>query len=374
MDQRSEAITITGAYNTAVVFADQMDTGAEGLLRALCASPISAGSTIRVMPDVHAGKGCAIGTTITITDWLAPGLVGTDIGCGMTVCRISGRKPELQKLDKLVQARVPAGRAVRSSPHRLAEQADLEDLRCAKHIRREKALASIGTLGGGNHFVELDQGADGTYWLIIHTGSRSLGAEVATYYHERAYSETTPDGIPYELAVTEGSLMDDYLHDVGIVQEFAELNRRAIAEELTRGMKLTVEDSFSTVHNYIDTEQKILRKGAVSARRGERLIIPLNMRDGCLLCIGKGNTDWNQSAPHGAGRLMSRSEAKQSLTLSQYKKEMAGIYSSSVSRNTIDESPMAYKPTEYVLAQIAPTADVIERIKPIYNFKGGEES
>ena len=220
---------------------------------------------------------------------------------------------------------------------------------------------------------ELDRGEDGAYWLVIHSGSRRLGAEIAGYYQERAFRETTPEGVPYEFAVATGALMEDYLHDMRVACEFAALNRRTIADEIVHGMKWDVADSFSTVHNYVDTENMVLRKGAVSAKAGERLIIPMNMRDGCLLCVGKGNEDWNRSAPHGAGRLMSRTDARQSFTLSQFKREMAGIYSTSISRDTLDESPMAYKPMDSILAQLATTTEVTEIIKPVYSFKAVEE-
>lgn len=365
-------ITITGEYNTAVVYADVLDNGAEGLLRALCGSPVSEGSVIRVMPDVHAGKGCAVGTTMTISDWVAPGLVGVDIGCGMTVLQVRGKRLELQKLDKLIHEAVPTGRHIRATPHHFTANAGLDGLRCLRHIRVERALCSVGTLGGGNHFIELDRAEDGSLWLIIHSGSRGLGAEVAAYYQKEAYRQC-PERTPFELAYVTSKLMEDYLHDLQIAQAFAELNRQTIAHEIVKGMKWTVEDHFSTVHNYIDLEERILRKGAVSAKMGERLIIPMNMRDGCLLCRGKGNTDWNQSAPHGAGRLMSRADARQSLTLSQYKKEMQGIYTTCINRETLDESPMAYKPMEQILSQIGPTVEVLDRLRPMYNLKAGEE-
>lgn len=364
-------IKIENQYNTAVIYADSVDSGAEGLIRALCGSPISVGSTIRIMPDVHAGKGCAVGTTMTIQNCVAPGLVGVDIGCGMTVLKVRGKRLELQKLDKLIRDTIPAGRNNHSSPHHFAQRARLDELRCRRHVQMDKALSSVGTLGSGNHFVELDRGEDGVYWLVIHSGSRRLGVEVAGYYQKEAFSRI-PDGISYEFAYATGSLMADYLHDMAITQEFAELNRQAIAYEIVKGMKLDVEDSFSTVHNYIDVENMILRKGAVSAKAGERLIIPMNMRDGCLLCVGKGNAEWNQSAPHGAGRLMSRMESCQSFTLSQYKREMKGIYTTSVSRDTLDESPMAYKPMESIVSKISPTVEIVERILPVYNFKAGE--
>lgn len=365
-------VQIENVYNTAVVYADELDSGAEGLLRALCGSPLSEGSRIRIMPDVHPGKGCAIGTTMTLTDKVAPGLVGVDIGCGMEVFRVSGRKLELQKLDRIVRDGIPAGSRTRSKPHRFADRTDLDSLRCVRHVRKDKAVRSIGTLGGGNHFIEVDEGENGARWLIVHSGSRHLGFEVATWYQKEAFQHS-PDGTPFELAWAEGELMDDYLHDMVLVQEFAAVNRQAIADEIIRGLKLNVEESFSTVHNYIDMENLILRKGAVSAKKGERLIIPLNMRDGSLLCKGKGNAEWNCSAPHGAGRLLNRSQVRQSFTLSQFKREMKGIYSSSVSKDTLDECPMAYKDPEKILSQIGPTVEITERLRPIYNFKAGSE-
>lgn len=366
-------IQIKNQTQTAVVYADSIDPGAEGLLRALCGSPAAQGSTIRVMPDVHAGRGCAVGTTMTISDRVPPGLVGVDIGCGMTVLKVRAKGLELQKLDKVIREKIPAGSKIRSTPHRFTQETGLEDLRCLRHVQREKALCAVGTLGGGNHFIELDLGADGAFWLVIHSGSRRLGLEVASYYQKEAFHQC-PEGTLYELAYAAGELMEDYLHDLAIVQAFAEQNRQAMAHEIVKGMKLSVEDAFSTVHNYIDLEHKILRKGAVSAQKGERLIIPMNMRDGCLLCVGKGNPEWNFSAPHGAGRRLSRAEARESFTLSQYKGEMRGIYTTCVSRETLDESPMAYKPMEDILAQIEPTVDVVERVQPVYNFKAGEEA
>lgn len=365
-------ITISEQYCTALIYSEQLESGAEGLLRALCASPLSQASCIRVMPDVHNGRGCAVGTTMTYSDKVAPGLVGVDIGCGMEVFRISGKRLEMQRLDKLIREEIPSGRKLRTAPHRFAQQTRLEELRCLRHIQLEKALCSIGTLGGGNHFIELDRGGDGDYWLIIHSGSRRLGLEVASWYQDEAFHQCM-EGTSYELAWASGELLDDYLHDVEIVQDFASLNRKAIADKIIRGMKLNVEESFCSVHNTIDRKARILRKGAASAQAGERLVIPLNMRDGCLLCRGKGNEEWNFSAPHGAGRIMSRSEARQSFTLSQFKKEMKGIYSTSISRETLDESPMAYKPPEAILSQLEPTAEVLERLTPVYNFKAGEE-
>lgn len=365
-------ITIQGSMNSAIVYAEEIESGAEGFLRALCSSPLSEGSRIRLMPDVHPARGSCVGLAMTVTDKAAPGLVGTDIGCGMEVFRIQGKRLEMQKLNKVVREKVPAGRRIRSTPHRFSERIDLSELRCEKHIQKEKALKSVGTLGGGNHFIEIDRGEDDGIWLIVHSGSRHLGAEVAAWYQQRAF-EQTEEGIPYELAWAEGALLADYLHDLAIVQEFAVLNRQAIADEIIRGMKQDVLETFSTVHNYIDPEQRILRKGAVSAQEGEKLLIPLNMRDGCLLCVGKGNAEWNFSAPHGAGRKMSRGQVRQSFTVSQFKKEMEGIFSTSVGKETLDESPGAYKDADSIVRAVCPTVEIVGRLKPVYNFKAGEE-
>lgn len=365
-------IEINGTCNSAIVYADAVDSGAEGLIKAFCNSPVSDGSKIRIMPDVHAGKGCVVGTTMTITDKIAPGLIGVDIGCGMSAVKVSGKRIEMQKLDKLIHEKIPAGRNIRSSAHRFAGNIDLDHLYCSRHIQKDKVYCSVGTLGGGNHFVEIDRGEDGAYWLVIHSGSRRLGAEVASYYHDAAFKAGMGD-VPYELAYATGDLMNAYLHDLVIAQEFARLNRQAMIDEICKGMKLSVVDSFECVHNYFDEDARILRKGAISAKSGEVVIIPMNMRDGCLIGTGKGNPEWNCSAPHGAGRLLNRQEARSSFTLSQYKKEMQGIYSTSISRDTLDESPMAYKPMDAILSQIGETVDVTERITPVYNFKAGDE-
>lgn len=366
-------ITLSNTINKAIIFADSIDAGAEGLIKAFCGSKVSEGSKIRIMPDVHAGKGCVVGTTMTINDKIAPGLIGVDIGCGISAVKLSGKRIEMQKLDKLIHEKIPAGRNIRSSIHRFADNINLDHLYCSRHIQTDKAYRSIATLGGGNHFIEIDRGEDGAYWLVIHSGSRRLGAEVASYYHDVAFKTGMGD-VPYELAYATGDLMCAYLHDVEIAQEFARLNRQAMIDEICKGMKLSVVDSFECVHNYYDAEARILRKGAISAQEGELVIIPMNMRDGCLVGRGKGNEEWNYSAPHGAGRLLSRQDARNSFTLSQYKKEMQGIYSSSISRETLDESPMAYKPMETIVSKIGETVEITERITPVYNFKAGDES
>ena len=367
----------------------------------------TAGSRIRLMPDVHAGAGCTVGTTMTITDRVVPNLVGVDIGCGMETARLREDHLELQKLDKLIREKIPSGFAVRAAVHRYADQIDLEELCCFRHVQMLRAEKSIGTLGGGNHFIEVDRDEEGQLYVVIHSGSRRLGLEVAKYYQEEGYkvlnqtdqasldrliAEMRAAGrqkdiqkelkrrksqkltrIPRPLAYVAGALFDQYIHDMKLVQHFARLNRQAMLDEIVKGMKLHVEEQFTTIHNYIDTDAMILRKGAVSARAGERLLIPINMRDGSLLCVGKGNEDWNCSAPHGAGRLMSRGEAKQSFTVSEFKKQMEGIYSTSVGRSTLDECPMAYKGMADILDNIGPTAEVVKVIRPIYNFKAGEE-
>lgn len=357
------------------------------------------------MPDVHAGAGCVIGTTMTISDKIVPNLVGVDIGCGMETIRIKEKHIELMQLDKLIYKKIPSGFDIRTEPHKCAAEIDLSALRCAGKIDLRRAERSLGTLGGGNHFIEADKGSDGSIYIVIHSGSRHLGLEVAKYYQEQGFKQlnevdrdvvkkliadlkaqgrdteirrelkklenTKRTDVPKHLAYASGQLFDDYIHDMRLVQRYAALNRKAMADEIVKGMKLTVVEQFTTIHNYIDTENMILRKGAVSAQSGEKLIIPINMRDGSLICIGKGNPDWNFSAPHGAGRLMSRSEAKSSFTVSEFKKQMKGIYSTSIGSGTLDECPMAYKGIDDILGNIGDTADIVDVIKPIYNFKAG---
>ena len=280
-----------------------------------------------------------------------------------------------RKLDSLIRREIPAGMRVREKPLSLADEANLEALRCAEFVNLDYDRRSLGTLGGGNHFIEVDRDEDGTLYLILHSGSRRLGVEVAEYYQSagsRALKEQGSD-LPYALAYVSGDLFEDYLHDMKIVQNFAHLNRRAMADRLVRAMKLTVQDRFATIHNYIDTGRMILRKGAVSAQRGERILIPINMRDGSLLCTGLGNPDWNESAPHGAGRRFSRRETRDRCTLSEFKRQMAGVFTTSVSRETLDECPMAYKSMDVIAEAIAPTARIDRAIRPIYNFKAGTE-
>ncbi|BAE83220.1 RtcB family protein [Desulfitobacterium hafniense] len=399
-------IKITGQYNRALVFTETMEAGASQQIETLCDQEFVKDSKIRIMPDVHSGVGCTIGTTMTIKDKVVPNLVGVDIGCGMEVTQLEGSHLELQKLDKLIYEKIPSGFNIRNKEHRFHESIDLDDLKCKREVNLTRARRSIGTLGGGNHFIEINQDSRGIYYLVIHSGSRHLGNEVANLYQEEAYralnkstkadieeliaelkaagrdkeipkevrrkkAEVLTD-VPKALAYASGALFQDYIHDMKIVQHFAALNRKAMADEILKGMKLKAVDQFTTIHNYIDTEHMILRKGAVSAQKDERLLIPINMRDGSLICIGKGNPDWNYSAPHGAGRLMSRSQARSSLTLTQYKEMMQGVFSTSVNKETLDECPLAYKPMEDIIKNIHDTVEIVAQIKPVYNFKAAD--
>lgn len=400
-------IELTGRYNSAKIFTDTADEASVSQVRLLLDQKFAAGSRIRMMPDIHAGAGCTIGTTMTITDKIVPNLVGVDIGCGMETAVIREKHLELQKLDKLIYEKIPSGFQIREQTHPYFDELDLEDLYCSSRVNLGRAEKSLGTLGGGNHFIEVDRDDEGNLYLVIHSGSRHLGVEVAGYYQEEGYralngttkkdieklitdyktrgrdkeiqssiealKSTVHTEIPKTLAYVSGELFDQYIHDMKIVQQYAQLNRQAMLHVILKGMKLHVTEQFTTIHNYIDTDAMILRKGAVSAKKGEKLLIPINMRDGSLVCTGKGNEDWNQSAPHGAGRLMSRAAAKQSFTVSEFKKQMDGIYSTSVNKETLDECPMAYKGMDDIVKNITDTAHIVKRIRPIYNFKAGEE-
>ncbi|MCL2126490.1 MAG: RtcB family protein [Oscillospiraceae bacterium] len=365
---------LKGEYNTAKVFTETAEPSAITQIEHLLDQEFMAGSKIRVMPDAHAGTGCTIGTTMTITDKIVPNLVGVDIGCGMETVLLKDKHIELSQLDKAIHQHIPAGFSVRSTPHYYNDEIDLTSLRCAKHVNLDRAELSIGTLGGGNHFIELDKDDEGQLYLVVHSGSRNLGKQVCDYYQNVAADNLgrTGKGADRVLAYLEGTLFDDYLRDMAIMQRYADLNRKAIVRELEKRVKFKIAEQFMTIHNYIDLDSMILRKGAISARKGERMLIPMNMRDGSLLCSGKGNEDWNCSAPHGAGRIMSRSAAKKSITLTQYEKSMNGIFSSTVNKSTIDEAPQAYKPMDEIIANIGDTVEIIKTIKPLYNFKAPE--
>lgn len=366
-------IEVKGKYNDAIIFTENVENAAVDQIRTLLDQEFVKGSTVRVMPDVHVGMGCTIGTTMTVEDKIVPNLVGVDIGCGLEVIKVKNKNIELEKLDKLIYSRIPSGFNIRKKEHKFNDEIDLNQLKCRKDVNLKRARLSIGTLGGGNHFIEANKDSEGNIYIAVHSGSRNLGHQVASIYQKKAQRGLGRDtDIPKALAYLSGQLFDDYIHDMKLVQYFAELNRKAMLEEIIRGMKLDVVDQFTTIHNYVDTENMILRKGAVSAQKSEKLIIPINMRDGSLICIGKGNEDWNYSAPHGAGRIMSRREARKALNLKEFKKTMEGIYTTSVNRNTLDECAHAYKPMEEIIENIGDTVEILDRIEPIYNFKAAD--
>lgn len=394
---------LQGKYATAKVFADAADDKAISQVIELLNQPYAENSRIRMMPDIHAGAGCTIGTTMTIKDKVCPNLVGVDIGCGMETTRLCEAHIDYEKLDKLIREYIPSGFSVRKEPHSYAAKVNLNDLYCVDHVDIDRAYNSIGTLGGGNHFIEIDRDEIGNLYLVIHSGSRHLGVEIATYYQKAAFKalkysqeemqaaiarlksegrqrdiqmtlqamKSARPRIPEQLAYVEGELMERYLHDMQIAQTFAMLNRQAMTDVIVQSMRLYESAQFTTIHNYIDLDNMILRKGSVSAQDGETLLIPINMRDGSLLCVGKGNEDWNFSAPHGAGRLMSRAAAKENFTVEEFQRTMDGVYTTSVSAGTLDECPMAYKSMEEIIDNIGPTADVVSVLKPVYNFKAG---
>ena len=399
-------VTIEGLYNTALCYTPELEDVARTQIQSVCDQKEFAGCKIRIMPDVHAGKGCTIGTTMTIQDKIVPGMVGVDIGCGMETVELAERDIDFDRLDALIRKEIPYDREVRDSAHALNHEIDLAQLRCADRVNLNRAMRSIGTLGGGNHFIEVDRSEDGRLFLVVHSGSRHLGTEVAGFYQDegrralwggaqyqvamiieqlkregrfkeiqktiKALKKEHELSIPKDLAYVEGKLFDDYIHDMKLTQRFAVLNRKAMVDVILTGLGLTPVDVFTTIHNYIDTDAMILRKGAVSARMGEKLLIPINMRDGSLICIGKGNAEWNCSAPHGAGRLMSRRTAFNALSMEEFQKEMEGVYTTCVLPETLDESPMAYKSMDEIVSQIEPTAEIIQRIRPVYNFKAAD--
>lgn len=393
-------LELRGKYNSAKVFTDNVEETAMGQIIELCNQPFAEGSNIRIMPDTHAGAGCTIGTTMTITDKIVPNLVGVDIGCGMEVSIIDKNKTEINfdQLDEIIRKYVPSGFNVRSSSqrHPLSKQVNFRDVRAP--FKLDRAKDSIGTLGGGNHFVELNE-LDDKVVLVIHSGSRNLGKQIAEHYQNRAYDElinvkdekdriiaeliaagrqseiqkalsvVKKPKIQKDLAYLEGQGFKDYMNDMKIAQHYALLNRKAMVDEIVTRMNWKVVDSFTTIHNYIDMDNMILRKGAISAQAGERVIIPLNMRDGSIIAYGKGNPDWNFSGPHGAGRLMSRSKAKELVSLEEYKETMKDVWTTSVVQSTVDESPMAYKPMAEIVEHTKDSLEIAEIIKPLYNFK-----
>jgi len=369
-------IEIKGKYNTAKVFTNNIDSGAIDQITELCNQEFVKDSIIRIMPDVHTGIGCTIGTTMTISDKVVPNLVGVDIGCGIETVKLKQRTVDLKKLDKIIYEYIPSGFDIRKSEHRYTQYIDFDKLACREHIDLKRARLSIGTLGGGNHFIEVNIDSDGALYLVVHTGSRHLGKQAAEYYQELGYKELmkkgSSDKIKKSLSYVEGENFKNYLLDMKIIQQYAEYNRKAIIDEIMSRMGLDKEEQFTTIHNYIDLDSMILRKGAISAKKGERVLIPINMRDGSLICIGKGNKDWNYSAPHGAGRIMSRRQAKKAISLEEFQKSMEGIYTTTVNKSTLDECAYAYKPMDEIIDNIQDTVEVVHVIKPVYNFKASE--
>lgn len=378
--------TIKGAYTSAQIFTTSnketaIDPYAVAQLQMICDQESAKNCRIRVMPDVHPGKVGTIGLTMTIGDKLMPSLIGIDIGCGMTLAQIKAKKIEYQKLDTVIREQVPSGFAIRSTAHRFAKDFALDELKCFRHIRAEKALLSLGSLGSGNHFIEADKDDEGNLFLVIHSGSRHLGKEVTEYYLNEGQKQLRAKGkdIPYELTWLEGALMEDYLHDLQVVQAFASLNRAIILDALIKGMKWKLSGSYECIHNYVDASPEtitafgspMLRKGAISAKAGEKVIIPINMRDGILLGTGLGNTDWNCSAPHGAGRILKREDVKNHYTVSSFKSAMKGIYTSCIGKDTLDEAPFAYRSMDEITEVIRDTVTINKIIRPVYNYKAG---
>ena len=396
-------IEIKGKVNTAICFAKVIEDVAIDQIQRMCDYPFTENSRIRIMPDVHAGKGCTIGTTMTVIDKAVPNVVGVDIGCGMYTVNLGNSEIDMEQMDAAAHF-IPSGTDVWEGRK---ERFNLLDLRCYRELKDVKRLErSLGTLGGGNHFIEIDQALDGTKYLVIHSGSRNLGKQVAEHYQQLAtdlnqgkedyftkrdalIAEYKAAGrrneiqaalkelhwkareatIPEDLCYVYGKYLEDYLHDVEICQKFARRSRELMAEIILGRLSLTALDAFHTIHNYIDTGEMILRKGAIAAHDGERVLIPINMRDGSVLAVGRGNPEWNYSAPHGAGRILSRTEAKETLDLEEYRREMVGVYTTSVNEKTLDEAPMAYKSLSDIIDVISESVDIIEVLKPIYNFK-----
>lgn len=398
---------IIGKVNTAISFAKEMEDEAREQIRRMCDYEFTRGSKIRIMPDVHAGAGCTIGTTMTVSDKAVPNVVGVDIGCGMFTVKLDADAIDFEQFDEAAH-KIPSGKNVWESR---GERFELQDLFCYRGLKDTKRIErSIGTLGGGNHFIEIDRARDGTFYLVIHSGSRNLGKQVAEFYQklavdlaigkeemfkeqEKIISEYKAAGrrseiqeaikelhrnfrqqhseTPHDLCFVYGKYLAQYLHDVEICQRFARINRERMAEILLKRTGLSAVESFHTIHNYIAVDEMILRKGAIAAHSGEKVLIPINMRDGSVLAVGKGNADWNFSAPHGAGRIMSRSAAKERLSMSDYQQAMEGIYSTSVNEATLDESPQAYKSLDDILDVIGDAVEIVEVMKPVYNFKAG---
>lgn len=402
-------LEIKGKVNTAICYAKVIDEGAIDQIQRMCDYNLTEGCKVRIMPDVHQGKGCTIGTTMTVKDKVCPNIVGVDIGCGMYTVKLADKTLDFEKIDEACHY-IPSGMKVWKGR---MERFDLTQLRCYRALKNSKRLErSLGTLGGGNHFIEIDKSSDGTYYLVIHSGSRNLGKQVAEIYQQLAidlhsgkeeyfkkrdeiistykaegrraeiqnvlkelkkeYTSNEPD-VPMDLCWLYGNFMEDYLYDVEICQRFAKRSREKMAEIILERTGMTAKEQFHTIHNYIDVDEMILRKGSIAAHKGEKVLIPINMRDGSIIAMGKGNPEWNYSAPHGAGRVMSRATAKQTVNMDEYREAMKGIYTTSVNENTIDEAPMVYKSLDDIIDVINESVDIIEVIKPVFNFKASED-
>ncbi len=371
---------VHGVYCDAVIYTVDnpeiaVDRYALAQIKMICNHRAMEGSIVRIMPDVHPGKVGPIGLTMTLNKTVLPQLVGIDIGCGMTMVKLQRPKLEYQKLDAVIREAVPSGYHVHKNA---AADFDFDDMACAGHIQQEKALCSLGTLGGGNHFIEIDRDENDDIYIIVHSGSRHLGKEVCEYYCREGQSALKGQGIsePFETTWLEGELMQNYLHDVGIAQQFAQVNRETILKRILKRMKWKpAGDMLSCCHNYIaqTDDLYILRKGAISAQQGEPVIIPVHMKDGVILGKGKGNIEWNWSAPHGSGRLYKREDVHNLFSVSAYKKSMDGIYSSCIGRSTLDESPFCYRNLSDIQNAIVDTVDIEHLLKPLYNYKDSSE-
>ena len=397
-------IEVKGQYTDAIIYTNQPQEVAIGQIDELVNQAFMSGTKVRIMPDYHAGKGCVIGTTIALNDRVVPNLVGVDVGCGVLVTEIGKRTIDFHQLDETIRQYVPSGNAIHEEVGSTRQTEHFNnEVFVARGLQNDYTNRSLGTLGGGNHFIELAKDEVDTYYLLIHTGSRYVGAKVANWHQKRAFESLQREDltekiqtlkkkgkqqeiqamiqrfkqenpiVPKELAYLEGELFLDYMADMKLAQRFAHENRMKIAQIILEHMKWDITAQFDSVHNYIDTDAMILRKGAVRAAKDEQLVIPMNMRDGSLICIGKGNADWNESAPHGAGRIYSRSAAMKNLSMDDFKQTMSGIWTTSVSEETLDEAPMAYKPMKEIVEQIGETVSIQKHILPVYNFKASDK-
>lgn len=385
-------IEIKGKFAEAKVFTDgALDESSMTQIYKMMNHPAFQDQKIRIMPDVHAGSGSVVGFTSSLGDKVIPNVIGVDIGCGVTLLPISEKKSwSFETLDKVIRKHVPSGMNVRDTIHKDFKNKysdlghDFADL--AEHIEKvctktgqnhDRVLKSLGTLGGGNHYIEVGKDKEGNNFLSIHSGSRNFGLQVANYHQKKAIAHRAEvdkellEGYGKDLAWLEGDDAEDYLYDMEVAQRYAVLNRAVMTSVICQEMnwKDNVFGSIESIHNYVDFKHKVIRKGAISAQKDEMMVIPISMAEGVILAKGLGNADWNFSAPHGAGRLFSRGKAKETLSMDEYKSRMSGVWSSCISTGTLDESPMAYKGAEYILANIAETVEVIDVIKPVYNFK-----